>query len=611
MAPKARGPRTKVHADFRPDIEGLRGVAVIGVVIFHALPGVLPGGYVGVDVFFVISGFLITRMLLREIEASGTIKLAGFWARRVRRILPAASLVLVAIAIAAAILLPPVEMREAGEGIAAAGAFVENWRLVANAVDYLRQDASPSVVLHYWSLGVEEQFYLLWPLVLLAAAFAARSLGGGCVRPRVLWATMVGLWLLSFAASLYYTAALPPFAFFGTVTRIWQLLSGALIALAGTGLLVMPERLRSVVLTLALTGLLASMVLITSETPYPGLAALAPTLAATCLIAFGGAGAAPSVAERVLALSPLTGVGRVSYSWYLWHWPFLIFGAGLGVAGVWQNGLLALAALGAGVLTYWFVEAPVRFSPALMRSPRRSLLLGCALVGVGVGAGLALVAYSARTPILLSDGTRLTAKQIAKDRPVIYRDGCFLSQSETEYGPCVYGDPAGKKTVVLFGDSHAAQFFPAIDRAAKEAGWRLLVRAKSACPPGFLIWNRGLGRPYHECTAWQDKVLLELAALEPDMVVFGTEFELLPPRLGRQAGRGRADTGPGGGGRTADNRESAGYGCPRRRLARHALLAGTARRLPSGASKAGAEMRLAARSRAAASTLPVRRSRRG
>ena len=516
----------QAHTRFRADIEGLRGVAVLGVVTFHAFPRLLPGGYVGVDVFFVISGYLITKILVSELDATGRISLSEFWARRARRIIPAASLVLIATVVAATALNPPINFVEAGRDVQAAGAFVENWLLIANAIDYWKQDLNPSLVLHYWSLSVEEQYYLVWPLLLLLAAFATRAVARFGIQ-RALLATVICVWLISFGLNIYFTAELPPFAFFSTGTRVWQLASGAMLAIVITGPISLPRRLATFLHVAAMVALLAIMLLITRRTPYPGWIALVPTLATCGLIAFGTAGSA-----RLLAQPPLTYIGRVSYSWYLWHWPFLILGGlALGGADIVERGLLVLASLILGVASYHFVETPVRFSPRLVGSPRLSLLLGLLLTGLSIGAGYALATYKAGGLIVLSDGTVLTEKAINRDRTVIYNNDCHLGHTSTRTVGCIYGDKSSKRSSFFLETSTQHITSQHWRTQPKTAGWKLLSRTKTGCPSVDIpVWSNSLGRAYRECSEWRDNVLDEIRAVRPALVVLANASETVVDR---------------------------------------------------------------------------------
>ncbi|MDE9366671.1 acyltransferase family protein [Luteipulveratus sp. YIM 133132] len=388
---------------YRPDIEGLRAVAVGLVLLAHAgIPG-LAGGFVGVDVFFVISGFLITGLLAREVSATGRVSLLRFWARRAKRLLPASATVLAVTVLLTWAFLPTLRWDEAGGDVVAAAAYVVNWHLASRSVDYLAEDSAPSVVQHYWSLSVEEQFYVLWPLLILAAVWAARRL-----RVPVRRALAVALTLIvvpSLAWSMWLTSTSAAQAYFVTPTRLWELGVGGLVALSvGWWRSLTPMAGRA----LAWSGLavvIGGAAVIDTSTAWPGYAALVPTLGAAAVIA-GGCGGSGGLGGRgglggfgagvVLALPPMQRVGAMSYSLYLWHWPVLLVAADQWGPLRWWQGLLAVAAsVVPAWLTYTLLEDPVRRWSLLSRVPRAALAVGAACTAVSLAAGLGLQSLAA------------------------------------------------------------------------------------------------------------------------------------------------------------------------------------------------------------------------
>ncbi|MFP5346438.1 MAG: acyltransferase family protein [Actinomycetes bacterium] len=374
---------------FRRDVQGLRAVAIVAVVLFHAgVPGV-DGGFVGVDVFFVVSGFLITGLLWRELERSGRVSFVAFYARRARRLLPAASVVLVATLAAAVVVLSPLQARDAARDALAAALYVANYRFAVQGTDYLAPDSAESPLQHYWSLGVEEQFYLLWPALLLVASTLL-------LRPRrpsrraattALAAVAGG----SFAACLYLTGASQSWAFFSLPTRAWELAAGGLVALAAPLLGRLPVALAAGLGWAGAGVVVASVVATSTATPFPGTAALGPVLGTAAVLVAGCRSEAAELGPaRVLRLPPFQVLGNWSYSWYLWHWPVLVLapvavGAPLPLPA--RLGLAALTALLAGA-TVRLVENPIRFAPAVRARASRGLALGAALTITGAAVSV-------------------------------------------------------------------------------------------------------------------------------------------------------------------------------------------------------------------------------
>ncbi len=507
-------------ANFRTDLEGLRGIAVAVVVAYHASPALVPGGFIGVDIFFVLSGFLITTLLVREVAETGGISLTQFWLRRARRILPASAVVLAATGIATAILSDPWQIPSARRDIIYASLFALNWRLASEGTDYLAQDDAPSVVLHFWSLGIEEQFYIFWPVLLLVCIYLLR--GGGQDRQRqAFFRLAIALGLVSFLLSLYLTDHNQPFAFFGTHTRAWQLLAGATIALV-LHTREAPTWAANPVLGLAaLLALMGALALFSIDTQYPGIAAVVPVAAACAIIVHGASLANGSSVVRMLSFKPLRFVGRVSYSWYLWHWPVLILGAPLAESlGVLAVPVLVAASFAFAVASYHFVENPLRYSDWILTRAWRSAALGFTAVGLSLTGVIPLTASRTPKTIVMPDGVRLSVIRTSETRPRTYDDGCHLAFSTTASPECAFGDISSGKTVLLLGDSHAAQWFPPLEIAAKDQGWRLLVRTKSACPAFDIdIWLSALKRPYRECREWLGRVLDEVDRIRPDLVI--------------------------------------------------------------------------------------------
>lgn len=551
---------------FRPDIEGLRAVAVVAVLLYHAGVPFAGGGYVGVDVFFVISGFLITGLLVRELESTGTLSLTRFYSRRAKRLLPLTVVVLGTVVVFSWLLLDPVRMEEVSLDVIAAGLYVINWLLASQAVDYFGAGLETSPVQHFWSLAIEEQFYLFWPLLLLGVAWWCWRTGRR-LRP-ALGIAFAAVAIASFAYGAYITQIQAGAAYFSTLARAWELALGGALALAPVHWLRLGPRAAPALAGAGLGAICLAAYALGDDTPFPGTAALLPTLGAAAVIAAGSATVSvtgsPAGPARLLALAPVRHVGRISYSWYLWHWPPLVFASAQWGALTPTQGLaLAAASYVPAVLTHRLVERPFLESRTLSRLPRRALGLGAACTASSVVFGLLLFTVTPNfqtkpegevagvselrqgsEPQKSADAVRPNPREAEKKRSRMYEDGCHLEQPQTELPEppqCVYGDLSSDTTVVIFGDSHAMHWFPTLHKLANERGWRLVGLTKSSCTPAeTTIHNGSLRREYRECDEWRDKVLERIEAESPDLVVTSsiTTYSVMEDgeRLGREAG---------------------------------------------------------------------------
>nr|MBA3286778.1 acyltransferase [Acidimicrobiia bacterium] len=359
---------------FRADVEGLRAVAVVAVVAFHLRLGGFAGGFVGVDVFFVVSGYLITRLLLSEVGRTGRISLPAFWARRARRLLPASALVLVVTVVASRWMLNPLAQRSVAADALAAGGFVVNFVFANRLGDYFGAQLGalePSPLLHVWSLAVEEQFYLLWPVTLLLLTRRPRQ------YRRLVLAVVLGVAVASLVASVWMTDHHPTWAFYLLPARMFELLAGAAVAVAGGAFTTVNAMYRAALGWFGLAGILVAVGTYDASTPFPGTAALLPVLCTVLVLTAGGRGGAASGPVLVLG-HPVAGwIGTRSYSIYLWHWPALVLGqAKFGPLGLPSRVVVVAASVGLAALTYRIVENPVRHHRWLAARPGRGLALG-------------------------------------------------------------------------------------------------------------------------------------------------------------------------------------------------------------------------------------------
>ncbi len=584
---------------FRPDIEGLRAVAVLIVLFYHAKFDLLSGGLIGVDVFFVLSGFLITSLLLRELSTTGTVSLSNFWARRARRLLPASGLVLLFTLVAGRVVLDGLTQRDLAHDATAAGLFVANIRFWDVGVDYLADGLPESPLLHFWSLAVEEQFYMVWPALLLLLVARAR------VTRDVLGLFMGAVLVASFTWGVWATygdGRWPKWAFFMLPARAWELMAGALLALAAGRLPWLRGQAAAALAWVGAGAVLAmSVVYRDTATPlFPGWVTIIPVLA-TVLIIHAGTIAAPGGPAMVLKLRPFQWVGARSYAIYLWHFPLLVLAGQQWGEGRLIEGLpvgTRLAVLAASVVvaaaSYHLVENPVRFSSVLSASPARSLAMGAwvALISLGGAALLlnnpppesaagdaaevtlatvapsttvlapsttALDPNSASTTTLPSTTTTTEPAPVAdaskdnppelaalvaanrsvleagvavtavpsnlnpslgnsrNDLPQVYDNGCIVEVGDNQPKNCIYGDANGSVTIVLFGDSHAAQWMPAMHQVAVNNGWRLIIHVKKACPTAEIPTERDPNGT--DCNRWRERVIEQIGQLQPELVV--------------------------------------------------------------------------------------------
>ena len=542
-------PHVAVVRKFRPDIEGLRAVAVVVVVLAHTGLA-LPGGYVGVDVFFVISGFLITRQLMRELDSGNKISFRKFYARRARRILPAATLVIVVTLLATWKWYPPLQVKSATTDGLDSALSVVNWRYAIQGTDYFQATSPASPFQHYWSLSVEEQFYLLWPALLLGLALVLGRRFGR--RATLVWSTVIII-AVSLFFSVTTTDSSPSWAYFGSQTRAWELAFGALLAITVTVWTRMPPALASQMSWLGLGMIILSALVYNSSTSYPGVAAVLPVVGSAFVIA-GGCPGWPRSAEYVLKRRPMQFLGMTSYSWYLWHWPLLVFlplalGHELSTSESW---LVVFVSLALATLTFYALERPIRARQSLVRAPARGLLLGGGLVAVSVGVAIAVAAAvvvpggsstAVAAPVAPLPAT-LTALQsaiaegaalqtlpsnvtpalaaAAEDHPNAH--GCMVGFEATVPLPddqCMFGDLTATRTLAVVGDSHANAWLPALISFANDHHWRFVLYAKVACPPGIYpgYVNIQTNRVYTECDQWRSAMFERVQALQPDVVL--------------------------------------------------------------------------------------------
>jgi peptidoglycan/LPS O-acetylase OafA/YrhL len=470
---------------------------VLLVVLFHSgVPG-FGGGFIGVDVFFALSGYLITGIILKEIEKRGRLSFRNFYARRARRLLPAAGLVVVSTLLLILLMYSPLELARYTKWASYTSLYASNYMFLRDASNYFASDVSRNPYLHTWSLAVEEQFYLFWPGLIALTLVATRA-------RRHLAAVLVVLSTVSLGMCIWLTYYRAPWAFFSLPTRPVEFL-------------VRRKNLITAIGWLGFAAVLMGAILFTSQTAFPGFSAMLPVLGTNVVLIawFSGLRWGPN---SLLGIGPLQYLGRLSYSWYLWHWPILLL-AGLRFPEIpWSGKLLAsTVALVLAHVTFVTLEKPVRFHPFLVARPALSLCLAPLVAVAGITAAT-LCQRVARHELASEPQSSFWAA--ANDRRVLFDAHCLTASGRTRLAECIYGDRSSDTIIVLFGDSHAEHWFPALDRIATENHWRLLTLLKSSCPAADVkSFNVSLKREDTECVVWRQSALARIASLHPHLVV--------------------------------------------------------------------------------------------
>jgi peptidoglycan/LPS O-acetylase OafA/YrhL len=495
----------------RPDIDGLRAVAILLVVAYHArVPG-FEGGFIGVDVFFVLSGFLITRLITAEADRTGSVHLGRFWLRRFRRLFPAAATMIGSVLLASLVIDSPLEWRDRAESAFAALTYWSNHLFAREVGSYFSPAVETDPFLHTWSLAVEEQFYVLWPLLffLLGLCVDSRLPGGRRVR---IGAT-AGFVAASLMLSLRLTAAGSSLAFYSALSRAWEFGAGALLAMVTVSLSASGTELsagtRRRLTAMGAIVLVVAIVVIDDGTRYPGAAALLPVIATLTLLT---AEPERGIVGRSLRSGPARTIGLVSYSWYLWHWPVIVLGTTqLGSDSAATRTLLAGAALLPAAVTYHVIENPIRRSRRLARSaPATLLVIGGFTVATVAVTGLVLVRADR------IDEDPFLADLVAARADLTEFDGaCTLLDADVLRTRCSAGPLDEGPTVVLLGDSHAAHWLPSVDAAVADLGGGRVASVRVSCPSIAFAWASA--EP--ECVERQGRVPDLVAELDPDLVV--------------------------------------------------------------------------------------------
>lgn len=549
---------------FRYDIQGLRALAVILVVLNHSQIIPLSGGYIGVDVFFVISGFIITGALLRELEINSRIDMAGFYARRIKRLLPTALLVTIVIVIGTTMIMTPRGSVSVYDDATWANLFAANFRLVATQADYFAQGSLPSPFQHYWSLSVEEQFYVLWPLLLIGVTLAIKQVTQRKVAILLVAATVI---LVSFIISVSMTIADPLMAYFSPLSRAWELTTGAAIAVTYARVRISNAKLAFWLRLVGVLLILSAAIFFTAETPFPGSLALLPVIGAAAIIIAGNGDTSDFISKNLLSNRVMVWLGSISYGLYLWHWATLTlwhWTTNL-PADPWQATLLVALAVVLAWLTTKFVEEPIRKSRRLGRNPSKTIWAGIAILVVTVTVVVNITPRpnetanpkpspsvdSASSSRLLKEkydkalSAAITLQQLPENlNPDIllpdegltnWGRGCFQSKASKSEPPsenCVFGDQQGSKTYWLIGDSHARSWVLALDAIAKKNNAKLIFHSRNSCPLVFkAFYNSQIRADYTECVKTNKWYIEQLTQNPADAIFVASYFSIIDKHI--------------------------------------------------------------------------------
>ncbi len=490
-------------------IQGLRALAALLVTIFHAR--LVPGGFIGVDIFYVISGYLITGLILREIENTGSLNLQSFYQRRIKRLLPTSVFVLFVTAIVGMFVLPAITRDALGRDLFAAATYISNYLFAWWQNDYQNLNATPSPFIHYWSLAVEEQFYVVWPIfILFLSRYGKRAVLYGVALSSA----------LSLLLSIYQTQTSPIWAFYSLPTRAWELGVGAL-------LLFVPENIwkNRFIPWLGLAGIAIAAFNFDENTAFPGINAVLPVVATALLI--GSISIWPRFFNDLSNNRISQWLGAISYPLYLWHWPALVLpSSALGrPLRVRERIFCILLTIILAHFTSKYIEQPIRHKKI---EGKKIYLFFAATTAASLVAGLIIT--STASSMISVKGTNYKFNLVdVMEKPAVYGDNCHSNYGETESGECTYGDLTSKTTIVLYGDSHAAQWFPALEELASERGFKLVSLTKSACPSVDVPRaDQGAFKNVH-CEKWRDNSINRIKKLRPAAVIMSSFQYFTPP----------------------------------------------------------------------------------
>jgi peptidoglycan/LPS O-acetylase OafA/YrhL len=490
-------------------IQGLRALAALLVVIFHAR--LVPGGFIGVDIFYVISGYLITGLILREIEKTGTLDLQNFYQRRIKRLLPTSVFVLFVTAIVGMFVLPAITRDALGRDLFAAATYISNYLFAWWQNDYQNLNATPSPFIHYWSLAVEEQFYVVWPIFIL---FLSRY-----GKHAILYGVAISS-ALSLLLSIYQTQTSPIWAFYSLPTRAWELGVGAL-------LLFIPENFwkNRFIPWVGMIGIAVAALKFNENTAFPGINAMLPVGATALLI--GSIAIWPRFFNDLSNNRLSQWLGAISYPLYLWHWPALVLpSSALGrPLRIRERIFCILLTIILAHFTSKYIEQPIRHKKI---AGKKIYLFFAATTAASLVAGLFITSTASSMITVKGTDYKFSLIDVTK-KPAVYADNCHSNYGEIKSGECIYGDKNSKKTIVLYGDSHAAQWFPALEQLANDRAYKLVSLTKSACPSVDVPRaDQGAYKNIH-CEKWRYYAIDRIRQLRPEAVIMSSFQYFNPP----------------------------------------------------------------------------------
>jgi peptidoglycan/LPS O-acetylase OafA/YrhL len=507
--------------NYRLDIQGMRAIAVLLVFFAHANWFGFSGGFVGVDIFFVISGYVITQLLFKQYQHQGTITLHQFYARRLQRLFPLLLITILVTSLVSFLVMIPLEQLAQYDSAKSAVLWLSNLFFINSNVDYFAFSSRDNIYLHTWSLGVEEQFYLLWPLlILLAARFAPKSWS----KSSALIIVIITVTLTSFLFLAYMTNKANNYAFYLMFTRAWQFGLGALILLLHTSknrhhLFSQPNFTLEAASILGVALLFFATTMFDHNTPYPNWQVLLPTIG-TALLLLPRYTHGFTFIGKLLATKPLVFIGNISYSFYLWHWVLLLISMRMVKYFPFMNTAFAfLLTFIISILTYRFIETPFRNSQKLRKQPKLVIIGSLSMMALMVLILNGLESYSSHLSEANSQKLLTSARY---NIPVASSEKCNDWYHSAVVKKCEFGNTQSKNKIVLFGDSQLTQWSPAIIEHYEKLGWHIVSITKNGCP----IINRSffyyrILSVYTVCDNWRNAAIKDIQDIRPKILVMG------------------------------------------------------------------------------------------